>query len=71
MEYTKALEIQIRELEADVKLRVRHQMELEMQLMEKKDELQALRLSSPFKIFGKSVAIKKVVHHHGHSLCGS
>ena len=53
MEYTKALENQIRELEADAKLRVQHQMELEMQLMEKEDELQALQLSSPVKIFGK------------------
>ena len=44
MEYTKALENQIRELEADAKLQVQHQMELEMQLMEKEDELQALRL---------------------------
>jgi hypothetical protein len=53
MEYTKALENEIRELEADVKQRVQHQMELEMQLMEKDNELQALQLSSPIKIFGK------------------
>ena len=46
MEYTKALENQIRELEADAKLRVQHQMELEMQLMEKEDELQALPRST-------------------------
>ena len=54
MEYTKALENEIRELEADVKQRVQHQMELEMQLMEKEDELQALQLSSLIKIFGNN-----------------
>ena len=59
MECTKALENQIRELEADAKLRVQHQMELEMQLMKKEDELQALQLSSPFKIFGKERGNRK------------
>ena len=59
MEYTKSLENQIRELEADAKVRVQHQMELEMQLMGKEDELQALRLSSPMKIFGKEHGNRK------------
>ena len=53
MEYTKALENQIRELEAEAELRDQNQMELEIQLMEKEDELQALLLSFPIKIFGK------------------
>ena len=59
MEYTKALENQIRELEADAKQRVQHQMELEMQLMEKEDELQALQLASPIKVFGKNRGNRK------------
>ncbi len=59
MEYTETLKDQIRELEAEAKLQDQHQMELEMQLMEKEDELQALRLSSPFKIFGKERGNRK------------
>jgi len=59
MEYTKALENQIRELEAEAKLQDWNQMKLEMQLMEKEDKLQTLQLSSPIKIFGKELGNPK------------